>query len=152
MARWTEIWHSLKQMRFTIIFGLLIGVFMAPWGTAWFNYAASEYDEQHPVVKIKADIQEKKNSHVILQMTGDKYRSCLFIRMQAFTAQGSSPLKDAYKARIDYPEGDITKPVGPINYGLWKIWPIDGADRVIVYVQHDCGGRVVQTKIADERL
>lgn len=141
--------RSLLEQRWTVAIGGLIGFLIAPVGQGLWAAALDVYDAHRPVAMIStASVVAREADAVMVEMTVRKLRDCTYIRMQAFGSSKGGALSDAYMRRIDRPEDGSTKPMGEFSIGTWRIWPVGGASSVIVYAQHDCGGRIVQTRLA----
>jgi hypothetical protein len=54
---------------------------------------------------------------------------------------------DAHIDRIDKPASGVTRPVGNLDMGTWRIEPLKGAKRMSIVMQHQCSGRLVLTEI-----
>jgi hypothetical protein len=144
---------SLLEQRWTVVVGVLIGVLISPASQGFWGVVLAAYDMLRPVVVlVNATIVDKGGDEVTVGLIVRKGRECDYIRLQAFGARGDEPLKDAYMRRLDVPENGATKPRGTFDIGTWRIWPTSGASSVIVYAQHDCSGRIVQTKLAEVAL
>jgi hypothetical protein len=125
------------------VFGLLYG------GTA---PLMPLYDYVRPVVSMQGEIVERTADSVTLHMWGSKNRACKYIGIQGFSQVGNGPKRDTIITRLDMPSEGKTKPAGVFDIGHWRLQPVTGADHVSVYVQHDCDGRVVLTKITEVTL
>lgn len=139
----------LWSMRWTILTAVAAGVFLGPAGQTWWRSVLMYYDASRPVVVMKGSVVKSEDDSVVLTIAGEKLRACTYIRLQAYTAGPDGTLRDAYARREDRPEHADNKPLGTFNLGTWRIWPKGDATRVAVYVEHDCDGRVVKSKIAD---
>lgn len=142
----------LVSMRWTVLAGALIGMLVAPAGQSAWRYIVSLYDEAWPVVAMHGHLVGRAEDAVVVEVEGEKLRDCRYARIHAFARGVDGALRDAFAVRQDHPEAGATKPLGVYNIGRWKIWPTDDAVAVLMYSQHDCGGRIVQTKIADVML
>lgn len=142
--------NQLARMRWTILMAALIGFMVAQAGQEVRSAVLSVYDAVRPVVTlVSATIMEQGADDMVVGLVVRKARDCDYVRLQAFGAIADEPMMDAYMRRIDTPEKGTTRPRGTFNIGVWRIWPINGASSVIVYAQHDCGNRIVQTRLAD---
>ena len=106
-----------------------------------------------PVVQMDGDIVGRGADYIDVHVYGKKLRACKYLQTQAFARIGNI-LRDVQNRRIDTPETGGTKPLGSFDIGVWRLWPVPmkEASHVVMFVQHDCAGRVVVTKIADETL
>lgn len=139
-------------MPWTLIAGVIVGVLLAPIGPTWWNSALKYYDEVQPVVRMQGYLVARAEDAVVISLSGEKLRSCDYLRIQAYAVTRAGGLEDAYIRREDMPERGDTKPVGTYSLGYWRIWPVAGAQAVRIYVQHDCNGRLVQTRLTEVSL
>lgn len=144
--------QMLVSMRWTVLVGAVIGMLIAPAGQSVWRLIGKLYDETWPVVAMQGHIVERVDDAVLVEVAGKKLRDCRYVRIQAFAQGRDGALRDAFAMRQDWPENGATKPVGTYNIGRWKIWPANDAVAVLMYSQHDCDGRIVQTKIAEVLL
>ena len=144
--------QMLVSMRWTVLVGALIGVLIAPAGQSGWRAISGLYDETWPVVVMQGHLVGRVEDAVVVEVAGEKRRDCRYLRIQAFARGVDGALRDVFAMRQDRPEAGATKPLGTFNIGRWKIWPTDDAVAVLMYSQHDCSGRIVQTKIADVLL
>lgn len=140
---------NLYELRWSILFAACIGMLMAPAGQSWWRSAATAYDEARPVLQMTATVTEVTEDTAVLAITGEKLRNCRYIRMQAFTRTPDGVLTDIGLMRIDQDELARSKPLGMHNFGKWKVWPIKGSRKLVIYSQHDCHDRLVTTKVID---
>ena len=110
------------------------------------------YETSTPVVEMIGSVVERTDEFVLIHITGKKLRACEYMHMSAFTKSDEGYLRDAFLDRIGKPIVGATKPVGLYDLGLWKVWPLEGGTHASVFVQHDCGGEPVLSKIADVSL
>ena len=143
------ILHSMSKMRWTLVLAAVAGALMAPVGQAWWTSLLTAYDEQRPIVSMRAVVTSSDEESITVNIDGRKLRQCDYIRMQAYARSPQGNLTDAYIRRLDRQELGDTKPLGWFNVGSWRIWPVNVGSDVLIYVQHDCNGRIVQTKIAE---
>ena len=141
-----------RRMWGSILLGLILGLFGGQVLSGMADVLTEQYDALRPVVKISGERVGADDNAVLIHMVGDKLRDCNYLRVTAFTADGSGRMRDAYINREARRETGETKPRGSFDFGTWRLWPTDGALRAIVYISHQCGGRIVRTKIADVAL
>lgn len=144
--------HILNEMRWTVLIAATVGFAMAPLGTAWWDAMLSQYDKSNPIVTMTGKLVRQDADNVWITVGGEKLRTCTYIRVQAYTRHTSGMLSDAFARRENIPERGETKPLGTYSIGTWRIWPRGDAEAVLMYVLHDCDGRVVITKIAEVTL
>lgn len=141
--------RHLNSMRWTVLFGLVLGALLSPvWQTAW-SSALERYDAQFPIVTMTGRLSHQDAESVWITIQGHKLRMCTYVRMQGYTRDRIGMLSDVYTRREDVPERGETKPIGSYSIGTWRMWPKGEAAAVLMYVLHDCDGRVVLTKIAE---
>lgn len=137
--------NALRNNFYTILLALVfVGLAqpLAPMARGWWNATA-------PVVNMKGVLVEKTPDYVLIHITGEKLRACKFVNISAFT-EADGNLIDSFITRMGYTKIDgATKPIGKHDLGLWRVYPINGSKKALVYVQHDCAGEVVMTKIAE---
>lgn len=146
--------RALLNMRWTIFFGVMLGVFSAPVGQTWWHYVLAIYDDAKPVVVMAGTLVQRDGPDgVVLHLAGEKKRSCRYLSMQAYTILRDGRLSDASAFRIDKPADGHSKPLGLFDLGLWRIWPVThDAAAVEVYAHYDCDDRIVITRIATVAL
>lgn len=140
---------ALAELRWSILGAAIVGAMVSPVGHSWWRAALSSYDEASPVVVMRGELIGRDADAVFLRIEGQKLRNCTYLRVQAYAKDSDGQLTDAYLQRVDRPERGDTKPTGNYSIGAWRVWPATGAAAVLVYVQHDCDGRLVVTKIAE---
>jgi hypothetical protein len=143
-----HIWQNKYTILSAIIFWLIVGPGL---GRGFETLFYSWYDTANPVVSFTGSIVSKSKSEVVIHIAGRKNRACTFVdgSFQSYAVR-NGVLHSAYEQKFEAIDG--SRPVGPADVGTFKIWPVEGAEAVRVFVQHDCDGRIVQTKIADVRL
>jgi hypothetical protein len=141
------------RMPLSIAFGVLLGLLAGLSNDSIESAALDLYDRFNPVLVTNATIFSATPDEVLLAISGDKRRPCEFRRpLQAFgTFAVGAPIELSIE-RVDKPEFGTTRPLGPFNAGLWRIWPRGSVASVQVYSTHVCSGRVVTTLYADVRL
>lgn len=140
---------ALREVRWTILVTLAIGIFLSSSATDYVLSTYREwYDDTHPVVKMAGTLVERTDDSATVHVTGEKLRACRFVSLHSYTRK-HGVMTDAYRSRIGQSEDGATKPVGKHDYGTWKIWPIEGANLVVMTVTHECSGRLVSAYIAE---
>lgn len=145
----SKVIRDVFRMPWTIAVGVLVGLLIAPAGQSWWLAALRYYDEIRPVVRMDGWVVSRAPDAVVVTFSGEKLRECVYLRLQAYAVTASGTLEDAYIRREDMEARGDTKPLGTFSIGYWRIWPVAGAKAVRVYVQHDCGGRLVQTRFGE---
>jgi hypothetical protein len=110
------------------------------------------YDARNPVLKLDAKVVLATADSVVISATGDKVRSCQYVRLQAYGVDTNGVLYDASIERIDQFEDKDSKPVGSFNFGTWRIWPRGNSVRVQIFSQYLCGQRMVVQRILDLKV
>lgn len=144
-ARWWRWWP-------TMLLGSVLGLAMVPvgeWGTAFVRDA---YDRGHPVVVAEGVLFERDADSVTLAISGEKHRDCEYVAIAGYTIGSDGLLRSTYIQRVDQPSIGATRPVGRQSFGLWRLWPTDRSVRAEVWISHQCGGRLVRTKVAEVAL
>lgn len=138
----------LRDMRYSIIAAAVAGTIfglLVPATAMW-----PVYDRLFPVVEMRGQLVRFDADAAVVHITGRKLRDCKYIRIQAYTEAAEGRLRDIYIRRVDIPETGGTKATGNYDIGYWAVRPVDVAhDDVRVFVQHECSGRTVLTKIAE---
>jgi hypothetical protein len=145
---------TIRSMRWTISTAIIVGMLLSGVFTDAIRAAYQDfYNRQFPVVTMRGKLVSQDSASATIHITGTKNRDCKFVGLLAYTSQNGS-LTDAFKERVTGPKEDGTsKPKGTYDIGYWRIWPKQGADSVLMYVQHDCAGpHLTTTKIADVAL
>ena len=141
-----------RRMWGSIVLGLLLGLFGGQVLSGMADMLTEHYDAWRPVVKITGERVGAESNAVFIRLRGTKNRECGYLRLTAFTADASGRLLAAYIKREARDELGETLPLGAYEFGTWRLWPIDGALRAVVYISHQCGDRIVRTKVADVAL
>jgi hypothetical protein len=146
--------RDLMAMPYALAFGALIGLFLSPMWSTITEVSNRQYDSLFPVVTGQARIvgRESETDAVLLKLDGEKMRACKYVGIDAYNVHADGRSSDAHIARIDRPYTGNTKPVGMIDMGVWRVWPIAGAKYISIVTQHNCGGRDVLTELARVEL
>lgn len=134
-----------------LILGFFVGLMLFPISQLMGPSLGSGYDFLFPVVVMDGDILQRQPDFVDVHIWGEKRRNCKYMNLQAYTRE-KNLMHDAKISRIDGPNVGNTKPLGTFDIGVWRVTPIENRTSVVVFVRHDCSGRVVLTKIADEQI
>ncbi len=141
---------NLAKQRWAVLFGIVIGVLfsLSAFGA---DSLLKLYDELNPVVEMKGELLEKQGDSAFIRISGHKRRDCRYTGLQTF---GVDSHQEMHFVQAQYVGVGIrgTLPVGAIDLGVWRLWPTVGAVAMRVYVNHDCAGRLVVTKIAEVAL
>ena len=141
-----------RRMWGSIMLGLYLGLVGGQVLTGLSGLVVEHYDDWRPVVKITGERVGAESNAVLLRLRGTKHRECEYLRLTAFTSDAGGRLTAAYINRESKKELGETLPRGTYEFGTWRLWPIDSALRAVVYISHQCGDRIVRTKVADVAL
>lgn len=141
--------RAFLENKWVIFLGLMFALLMQPLAPMIKHL----YQTSTPVVDMRGEIVEKTDDSVLLHIYGRKLRECEFVRITAFTATKNGELRDAILERVGgKPQDGATKPIGSHDLGLWTIRPVAGSTRASVFVQHECSGELLLSRIADVDL
>ena len=132
--------------------GLMVGLWLLPvisheWQD-WTEARRVSKERNTPVVETTGTVVSRDHDSVVLLLKGRKLRECKFLGLQAYTTDPDGALRSADIARIGTERGE-TRPVGPLNAGEWRIWPIGATPtNVIVHSLHLCDGVEVRSLMA----
>ena len=136
----------------SILVGALLGLISVPIAD-WLSHTMRDvYDSGHPVVVGSADILLRGKDDVQVLLVGEKLRDCAYVGISAYSVSRDGELQSVYVLRADQPQSGATRPLGRHSFGVWRMWPIAGTDRIDVWLTHDCSGRIVRGKLAEVRL
>lgn len=141
--------RDLTSMPWTVLSAAVAGFLLAPVGQTGWRAALDAYDDARPVFTATVTSTARDGDAVLLDISVTKLRACRYLRVQVYTRAADGALSDAYTARVDMPEKGDSKPPGRFSIGKWRIWPLAKAEAVLMFTQHDCDGRIVQTKLAE---
>jgi hypothetical protein len=140
---------AVRSMRWTIITSIALGIFLAPAGSFSLSALMDVFDARNPVVDMRADLVRLDTSGAVLHLYGHKLRACQYLALDAYAISDSGVMSDINIERIDIPADGNTKPLGTFDVGQWRAWPVAGTKRIVLYVQHNCSGRLIQTRISE---
>lgn len=126
--------------------GALIGLLMSPASNLLTSAVYDLYDSVSPVVTADITLVDKQPTHIDVMLRGQKHRQCSYMEMSAYMHYDGGAF-DANIERIDKPASGVTRPVGNLDMGTWRIQPLKGAKRMSIVMQHQCSGRLVLTEI-----
>lgn len=142
---------ALTKYPITIIVGVLIGFIFSPLSFGLTDVLMAPFDKAYPVVEMKGVLISKDSQSIDIRMAGTKNRDCTYLNLQAYALRGGVQY-DLNIRRVDIAEKGDTKVPGIYDIGIWRMWPTEGATKVVVMAQHLCAGRLVTTKIAEVPL
>ena len=132
---------------------ITIGVVLALMNAGKDDFADRFYDRFFPILTGKVELMERTTGYVTVHMVGTKHRQCRLIRFVTFARIAGVPI-GAFQERIDQPFNPRPLPLGvKVDFGIWRLFPIDGATSMDIYTQHECkdgdGMRKVTTHFAE---
>lgn len=153
MLRLSNFW----KMPFATAFGLLWGMGLV---LVWPNLAGpviAAYDSAFPVIEpVEAEVTDRHGDEVYLNIIAKKNRGeeCTLIRIYGYGIDNAGVFSLATVRRPDgSTHAGIIHGEGTHDFGLWRIKPTDeDTVRVQVFVEHNCLGRVIKSKMADAKL
>jgi hypothetical protein len=153
----SAIWRLPVKMIFTTLGGLLTGAVLVLSAPATLGPALSAWDAVFPVIEpIAADVIEREPDAVVIGLVAKKTKGeeCRLIRIYGYGVDASGVLSLATVRRPDGTQQQgITHGEGVHDFGLWRVRPVDrDAVLVQVYVEHQCLGRVIRSKMAEVPL
>ena len=149
----TEVMRGAVRSPSAVIIGALAGLIAVLWWPAIIETANRAVDTAFPVVSGDAATVARDHDAVIIAVTFRKHRDCRYERVQAYAKLAGDVKTAIYSERVDRPAESRSVPAGETYFaGRWKLWPIDGAYGVVMYAQHDCGGRQVSSLLAEVNL
>lgn len=135
-----------------VIVGALTGLSLVLWWPLLIDLTERATDTAYPVVVSESRLVSRTDTEAVVAVVITKQRKCDFRSLQAYSKMRDGVLHSAHTERVDFPVSGISRPVGTYDAGRWKVWPISGAEGVVLYVQHDCDGRIVSSTFADVRF
>jgi hypothetical protein len=149
----TNFWKAPISTAFGVIIGVCV-VLLAP---NVLGPVLAAWDQAFPVVEpVDAELVDRHGDEVILSITAKKNKGeeCTLIRIYGYGIDAAGVYSLATVRRPDgSPFMGIVHGEGTHDFGLWRIKPTDADTvRVQVYVEHNCLGRVIKSKMADVKL
>lgn len=147
-----SIIHHAWGMKWTLVFAVLFGIFIAPTSNSGVHSIYGVYDSMYPPVKMQGTLVEKSMDYAIVHIEGENLRQCKFIQMDSYSRRDGYL---RYTSEMPFNQASYdanTRPLGTFDMGNWKVWPTKGADAVFLYMEHDCDNRIVVTKVAEVSL
>ena len=138
--------RGIWEQRWTLVLAMLTGLVLSP--VFRWSPLLPLYDAYHPVVQMRGDLVLRDGDAVVVHVWGTKHRDCAYVGIRAYGSK-NGVLVDANIARVGLPMTGTTRPMGTFDIGQWRVWPVDKADLVVIFVQHICDGRAISTRIAE---
>jgi hypothetical protein len=129
--------------------GILAALVGVPAFSVVNEWMLEAYDSRYPVASAVVTRVPSPPGEVHLTMITTKHRSCTILRVSAYQrgegkAHNRVNIQKVTGGHID------TIPAGKtVASTLWRIWPTEAQGDLSIYVEHDCDGRVVRTKLAE---
>lgn len=143
--------RGLRELRLTILLAIAVTLIVSQTLVPIILDLRQAYINAAPVVAVQGELINRGSNSATLHLWGEKLRACTYVKVNAYTLHDGM-MVDASTIRIDAPDNHATRPLGPFDMGEWRVWPVAGASKILIFVQHDCNGRVVITKIAEVDL
>lgn len=124
---------------------LVLAMWISPGGEA--DWAWELWDEARPVVVGQAKSVTPDGDGVLIHITGEKLRACVFGGIHFYSVDGSGRKSTIGGLRMDRPASAVTRPIGPHDFGIWRVWPTTGARAAEVWVTYRCSSRVVLNQL-----
>lgn len=140
---------------FAAIFAASIAVLFVLWFPVIIGAVTDVFNDISPVLTMQGEVVTREPDAVHLRIKGTKHRGkeCRFVRVYAYSIEEDGTRHGALADRVDIPASGVTHEAGPIDIGIWRVRPLhDGAERVTVFIDHNCAGRMVTSRIADVSL
>jgi hypothetical protein len=141
------LWQHPVLIAFSIMIGALFSIAVP---LVW-DSARTQYDREHPVwVTSSATVMDRTGLVVRIHVVGSKTRECELNRTWAQATYPDRPPTDATVQRPGPKSiGYVNRPLGQQDLGEFLVAPIpDDASGAVVWLEHDCGGRVVMSELA----
>jgi len=140
----------IKDVRWSMIIIVFLLFVLAHLVTPMLTEILNDRAANAPVVKMGGILTARNDDMVTIALIGEKLRECEFVKMNAFTVING----EMHDSNLIGPDSPVrgTRPVGIYNLGEWRVWPTNGAEKVMIFVHHSCNGKTVFTKIADVNL
>lgn len=136
-----------------VLIGALTGLALVLWWPLVLDLSERVTDSAYPVILSQSRLISKTDTEAVVGVMITKQRDCDFRTLQGYSRMRGGVLHSAHTERVDFPVMGVSRPAGATyDAGQWKVWPVAGAEGVVLYVQHDCGGRIVSSTFADVRF
>ena len=129
--------------------GILAALIGVPLFSVVSELALSVYDQRYPVATAVVTREPSPPGEVQFTMVTTKHRDCTILRVSAYQ-RGSGEAFN--RVNVQKMSGGIIDsiPAGKtVASTMWRVWPTEPEGMVTIYVEHDCGDRLVRTKLAE---
>lgn len=153
----SALWRMPVRMLFTTLGGLLTGMLLVLSAPSLLGPALSAWDSAFPVIEpVRAEVESRSGDEVVLRIVAKKTKGdeCKLLRLYGYGIDRDGVYSLAAVRRPDgSPHMSITHGEGTHDFGLWRVKPTaESAQRVEVYVEHICLGRVIKSLLAEAKL
>lgn len=153
MLRLSNLW----KMPVSTGFGIIIGVCVVLLSPNVLGPVLAAWDNAFPVIEpVETEVVDRRGDEVILSITAKKNKGeeCTLLRIYGYGIDPTGVYSLATVLRPDgTPHMGIVHGEGTHDFGLWRVKPTnEDAVRVQVFVEHNCLGRVIKSKMADVKL
>jgi hypothetical protein len=142
MIRIASMWAS-------ILAGVIAALICVPAVFVATEWVLSVYDQRFPVATAVTTREPSPPGEVQFTMVTTKHRDCTILRVSAYQ-RGSGEAFN--RVNVQKMSGGIIDsiPAGKtVASTMWRVWPTEPEGMVTIYVEHDCGDRLVRTKLAE---
>ena len=140
------------EMPWVVLLSLFFGTCIYAYGPILRRAALDSYYSIFPVVQYKSEVIGKMvDDSVMIHVFGKKLRDC----MALVNSIETYAIRDGIYYDVDEMKvkGFVSsRPVGIVDLGVWKVWPVQGADHIKSFILHDCDGYIVRSVVIDIRL
>ncbi len=134
-----------------ILVGAVVALMVAPVAGLVQDRALQAYDDTFPVATVKAVRVPAPEGEVRLTMTTTKHRACELVRVFAYDQAADGTHVRAKIEKLE--DGPLeTIPAGnTVRSTVWRVYPVTGKS-IVVFAEHNCGDRVVRTRLIEMEI
>lgn len=133
------------------VIGVVVALLLAPALVTLTDAAQDAYDQHYPVATVKAVRVPAPAGEVRLTMTTTKHRDCELQRVFAYDQAGDGTHVRTKIEKLDAGELETIPAGETVHSTVWKVHPVTGTG-IVVFSEHDCGGRVVRTRLIEMQI
>ena len=142
MIRIASMWAS-------ILAGVIAALICVPAVFVATEWALGVYDQRFPVATAVTTREPSPPGEVQFTMVVTKHRDCTILRVSAYQRSEGGAFNRVNIQKVTGGAVD-TIPVGNTAAStMWRVWPTEPEGLVSVYVEHNCGERLVRTRLAE---
>lgn len=131
-----------------LVFGLLLIPPMQVEYTEWRKSVSEAQERDKPVLTVNPVLLERTETYARFHLKGYKHKYCEYLSVIGFRVPAGQQASDvAWADRIDAPNRQVTRPVGPWDAGVWQL-ELAASDTGWIEMRHDCNGVVIQSVLA----